>query len=103
MGAAVAAIIARKERELVEHLRLVHATSPANARTIDELQIDTRIAWHALIRRAVIREAAPGRYYLDEPSWTATVAIRRRIALVLGVVAAVAAVGLYFAYRTPLG
>ncbi len=99
MGAAVAAILAQKERELVEQLRLVRATSPANARTLDELQVDTRVAWHALIRLAVIREAAPGRYYLDEPSWIATVARRRRTALVLVVLLLFAGVALYILYR----
>jgi cell division septal protein FtsQ len=58
MGAsAMAAIVIKRERQLVDHFH-----------------------------RAVVRAAAPGRYSLDEPSWEAQRAqraLRRRVATVM--------------------
>ncbi len=83
MGASViAAVIVKRERQLVAHFRRAGATTPAAAKTPDELGVATRLAWERLVRRAVIREAAPGKYYLDEPSWEAARALRRRVAIV---------------------
>ncbi len=36
-----------------------------------------------LRRHAVLREASPGLYYLDEPSWQAVRGMRRRMALAM--------------------
>lgn len=88
MGASVAAIvILRKQEDLVEHFRHAGATSSATAKSVDELGVDTRMVWHGMLRRAVVREASPGRFYLDEPSWEAMRGRRRRrVVIVLGVV-----------------
>ena len=72
MGATVAAaVIIRKERELVEHFAEAGAVSPASARSSSDLGVHERFAWIRLVDRGVIREAAPGRYYFDEPTWVA--------------------------------
>jgi hypothetical protein len=80
MGAAgaAAAVIESKVRQLVERLRAAGATTPATAKTLDELRVDTRMAWVSLVNRGVIRSAPNGRYYLDEASWDAMVRGRRR-------------------------
>lgn len=89
MGASVAAIvILRKQEDLVEHFRNAGATSGATAKSVDELGVDTRLVWHGMLRRAVVREASPGRFYLDEAAWEAMRDRRRvRVMIALAVVA----------------
>ena len=91
MGApAIAAVIVRKEREVVDLFRDVGATSPGASRSFDEIGVEQAWPLSRLRRRAVIREAAPGKYYLDEEVWTAVRGMRRRMVLViLGTVALV--------------
>ncbi|MDE3052893.1 MAG: hypothetical protein KGL38_07260 [Gemmatimonadota bacterium] len=101
MGAsAMAAILIKRERQLVDHFRGAGATTPGAAKSPDELGVATRLAWERLVQRAVIREAAPGRYYLDEPSWEAQRALRRRMILVMLVIGlAVAALAVATSFR----
>lgn len=96
MGAsAAAAIVIRRERDLVEHFRTAGATSPQTAQSPGTLGVeDDNLIWRILVKDAVIREGAGGTYYLDEPSWEAMGRRRRRIAVVVGV--AVIALGLAF-------
>ena len=82
-AAAAAAVIIRKERELVERFREAGATSASTAKTADALGVHPRLAWERLERHAVIRPAAGGAYYLDEPSWEALRRMRRRVATVV--------------------
>lgn len=94
MGAtAAAAIIIRKERELVDHLRSVGAVSPDSARTLTQLGADQGIAWRRLVDHAVIRSTPAGTWYLDEPSWMALRRMRRRLALVMAIVGLIVALG----------
>jgi hypothetical protein len=84
MGASVAAaVIIRKERELVEHFRDAGALSASTASSSSDLGVHERFAWIRLVERGVIREASPGRYYLDEPTWVALRQRRRTLAVVL--------------------
>ena len=88
MGAAAAAVVVA-ERRMVEAFERAGATSPAAARTPDELGLDTwSLGWRRLTDRAVIREAAPesGRYYLDLEVWQAVRRTRRRLLLVVVVI-----------------
>jgi hypothetical protein len=48
------------------------------------------MAWTRLARRAIIREAGDGRYYLDEPAWVAHQQMQKRIAMIMLAVALVA-------------
>ena len=82
MGTA-AAVIIRKEKELVAHFRSAGAVTPATAQSPDALGVDTRMAWLMLTRRAVIREATPGQFYLDEVAWGALEAKRRNLLLIV--------------------
>lgn len=95
MGAtAAAAVIIRKERELVGHFVDAGAISPASARSSSDLGVHERFAWIRLVERGVIREAAPGRYYFDEPTWVALRRRRRQLALVLMIFVGVLAVAM---------
>jgi hypothetical protein len=95
MGAtAAAAVIIRKERELVEHFTDAGAVSPSSARSPSDLGVHERFAWIRLVERGVIREAAPGRYYFDEPTWVALRRRRRQLSRVLMIFAGVLAVAM---------
>jgi anti-sigma factor RsiW len=78
MGEAAAAAIAMKIRRIVDAFRRAGATSPAAARSLAEL--DLRESWIAnrLIKRGVLLQGEPGRYYLDEKGWQAFRRARRR-------------------------
>jgi len=85
MGAA-AVVILRRQRDIVEVFEGARATSPATARDPDELGIDKTAIFNGLVRRAVLREAGEGRYYVDQPSWQALHYQRRRmVAIVFGI------------------
>jgi hypothetical protein len=99
MGAAVIVIV-RKQREIVEVFEGARATTPELARYPDELGIDESHIFRGLVRRAVLRPAGDGRYYLDEPSWVATNDRRRRVTLLVGAVVLALVVGLALAAGT---
>ncbi len=82
MGAA-AAVILRKERDIVNSYRGAGAVTPDRAMSPDQLDVPRRMAFERLVQRAVLRDTGNGRYYLDEPSWEALRGIRRRMALVI--------------------
>jgi hypothetical protein len=89
MGASAAvAIIVRREKDLVAHFRSHGAIDAAHAMTPAALGVEQRLAWEILRRRAVIRDGAPGTFYLDEPSWEAAQQSRRRVAVVMLIVVA---------------
>ncbi len=86
MGAAIAAVMHRQEQDIVNGFRGVGATSPDRARDPQELGLRHQLAFDRLARRAILRDAGDGRYYLDEPSWNAFRSMRRRMAIVMLVV-----------------
>ena len=89
MGAA-AAVILRKERDIVSIYRGAGAVSADRARSPEELGIPRRLVFDRLVRRAVLREAGNGRYYLDEPSWEALRGIRHRVVIIVLILAVAA-------------
>lgn len=85
-GPAVVAILRMKEREVVDDFRAAGAVSPSTAQSYDAIGLGETLAMKRLHRRAVIREASPGLYYLDEEVWTAVRNTRRRLAIVMLIV-----------------
>ena len=84
MGApAVAAILRRREQEVIDDFRAAGATSPDRAQSYHAMGFGESLAVKRLHNRAVIREAAPGMYYLDEEVWSAVVRTRRRLVVTL--------------------
>ena len=61
MAAAVAAVIQRQEREIVNTFRGVGAMAPDRARDPEELGVKHHVAFKRLVRRAVLREAGDGK------------------------------------------
>jgi hypothetical protein len=73
--------ILRKERHVVEHFRQAGAVSPSTAKRLDDLHERLGLALRRLRTRAVIREAEPDHFYLDEEVWHALGRTRRRVSL----------------------
>jgi hypothetical protein len=73
--------ILRRERKLVRRFREVGATTPASARTLEELHLRRGVGVHRLRNRAIIREAEPDRFYLDEEVWEAVGRTRRQVSI----------------------
>ena len=95
MGApAVAAILRRREMEVVDDFRAAGATSPATAQSYTAIGLGHSLAIKRLNDRAVIREAAPGKYYLDEEVWAAVRRTRRRIATMILCILVLALLGI---------
>jgi hypothetical protein len=95
MGApAVAAILRKREQEVIDDFRAAGATSPDRAQSYQAIGLGDSLAIKRLHNRAVIREAAPGMYYLDEEVWSAVVRTRRRLVVTLLSVIALLALGL---------
>jgi hypothetical protein len=84
MGApAVAALLRRREQEVVDDFRAAGALSPSTAQSYTAIGLGDSLAIKRLRNRAVIREAAPGTYYLDEEVWTAVRRTRQRVGIVI--------------------
>ncbi|HEY4130184.1 MAG TPA: hypothetical protein VGM50_06180 [Gemmatimonadaceae bacterium] len=98
--AAAAAIILRRERDIVQTFRGVGATDPARAREPGELGVDRRVPFRLLVKHAVLREAENGRFYLDERSWEALRSMRHRIALIVLIALAVVFIALAVVFLT---
>jgi hypothetical protein len=75
--------ILRKERRVVEHFRQAGALSPSTAKSLEDVHEHHRLGFRRLRLRAVIREAQPDRFYLDEEVWEALGRTRRRVSLVV--------------------
>jgi hypothetical protein len=69
------------------------ATSPDAATAPDEIGVEMHgFAWRRMIEQAVIREASPGRFYVDMVSWHAVRRSRmRRLLILFAIVVALAA------------
>jgi hypothetical protein len=92
-AAAIVAVMRRREREVVDDFRAAGATSRETAQSYTAIGLGESLGLRRLRERAVIREAAPGTYYLDEEVWTAVRRRRRRIATVLLVILALFLLG----------
>jgi hypothetical protein len=86
------------ERRIAEHFLDLDAVSAADAVTYDPKDPGRRRAFDRLKGADVIREAARGRYFLDEAKWDRRRGFRRsRLA---GAVVLAAAVGVFAALRS---
>lgn len=86
MATPIVAVIIRREHEVIAAFRGAGATSRATALPLHSLCIDDGSGFRHLLAQAVIHEAHPGTFYLDEATLSAVRAIRRRIMLVMGAV-----------------
>jgi hypothetical protein len=102
MGAVAAAIIIRREKDLVAHFQQARATSAATAKSLSALGVEENMILRRMRERAVIREGAPGTLYLDEPSWVALRHTRRRLMTVMLFIVLAFSIGIaIMSSRTP--
>jgi len=92
-AAAVAAILRKREQDVIDDFRAAGATSPDRAQSYTAIGLGDSLAIKRLRNRAVIREAAPDQYYLDEEVWSAVIRTRRRLVVTLLSVFALMALG----------
>jgi hypothetical protein len=92
MGAvAAAAIMRRREQQVIDDFRSAGATSPERAQSYTAIGLGDSLAIRRLRNRAVIRESAPGTYYLDEEVWAAVRRTRQRLVItILSIIAVLA-------------
>jgi hypothetical protein len=95
MGApAIAAILRRRERGVVDDFRAAGALSPSTAQSYAAIGLGESLAIKRLRNRAVVREAAPGTYYLDEEVWAAVRRTRQRGGIIVISMLALALLGI---------
>jgi hypothetical protein len=96
MGAAAmaAAAMRKREQDVIDDFRAAGATSPQQAQSYEPSGHGESLALRRLKNRAVIREAAPGTFYLDELVWAAVRRTRMRLVLTLIAVLAVLLAGI---------
>ncbi|MFN2637363.1 MAG: hypothetical protein ABR585_10080 [Gemmatimonadaceae bacterium] len=82
-GAVAVAAMRRREQEVIDDFRAAGALSPDTAQSYSGLGFGQSRAIQRLRNRAVIREAAPDKFYLDEEVWAAVRRTRRRLATVM--------------------
>ncbi|MEP6833973.1 MAG: hypothetical protein ABJB74_11285 [Gemmatimonas sp.] len=102
MGAGYAAIIIRREKDLVAHFERMRATSPESAQSVQALQVEANHFFRRLETRAVIRQSPTGLYYLDQASWNAVNAMRRRVIFIVLILAVAVAAATAYTARSRL-
>jgi hypothetical protein len=100
-GAAAAAAMRRKEQEVIDDFRAAGAISPETAQSYSDVGFTQSRAINRLRNRAVIREAEPGKFYLDEEVWAAVRRTRRRLLTVLIAILVVMLAGIFFGIIKP--
>jgi hypothetical protein len=83
-----------KERQVVDDFRAAGAVTPSTAQSYAALGFGETRAIKRLHDSAVIREASPGLYYLDEEVWIAVRRNRRRRAIIVASIFALIFLGL---------
>jgi len=95
MGASAAgAVILLKEKQIVAAFRQAGATSAPAAGHTSRFGRARAPGISQVRQRAVLPEAGPGVYYLDELSWAALRRVRRRVLIVVALAAIAAALAL---------
>jgi len=95
-GAVIAAAaVRRREENLLDAFRAAGATSPDRAQSFEAIGVDDSLAIRRLRERAVIREAVPGVFYLDEEVWTAVRRTRHRLVAVFLAILVIVLLGVW--------
>src|SRR6059058_74141 len=93
-AAAVAAVMRRREQQVIDDFRAAGAISPDRAQSYTALGFGETLAVRRLRNRAVIRETAPGVFYLDEEVWSAVRRTRHRLLAALFAILASLLIGI---------
>lgn len=99
-----AIVLLLKEEELVEHFRQNGAVSVNTAQSPNALSVSEDMTFRRLLTRAVLREAAPGTFYLDEEAYAERRRARQRLRpILLALVVILAAAALVMSLRSGSG
>ena len=88
----------RAERRIIDRLTQAQATGPDRPQPLERLGGLEARQLRRLNRSGAVREASPGQFYLDEPTYAAYRLRRQALALGLMLVALAVAGWLYFQY-----
>jgi hypothetical protein len=66
---SAAAVIIYRQRQFVIRFLEAGATSPATARSLDDLDMRTHWIFRRMARAGVFLEVSPDRWYLDTAGW----------------------------------
>ncbi len=66
---SAAAVIIYRQRQFVIRFLEVGATSPATARSLDDLGMRTHWVFRRMARQGVFLQASPDRWYFDPAGW----------------------------------
>lgn len=80
---AIAAIVARKRREMLNAFRVADAISPSTAKLLPEIGVKERGLFRIQLSHRVIVRTSDNRYYLDEAREKEVDLIRKRFAFVM--------------------
>ena len=78
---ASGAIVAAQFRKIVRSFQTREAFSSSSARTKEELGVRHNLIFRRLVRKGVIIESGPGKYYLDRNRLEQYLQLRRKILL----------------------
>jgi hypothetical protein len=98
----MAAVMVRKQKEIVAAFRQAGAMTPTTAVTIGSIGVHDNLPFRKLRGHSVLREAGDGRFYLDDERWSAVREIRRRYAIaaiLAGVSAVLIVLGIQMSLR----
>jgi hypothetical protein len=85
--AMIVAIIVVRTKKIINTFKQAGATTPRNAKTTGELGIRGHMIFRKLVRREVLKEASPERYYLNEENLEIYLRDRRlRVFIVLAII-----------------
>lgn len=85
-----------KQNEYIRKFKKAAASSPAAARTLEELRVRNNPIFRRLLAKGVFAEAGNDRYYIDLDQAAAFLALRRKIAFFVGVAVVLVTLALFF-------
>lgn len=79
----ITAMMMHRQRAIVRAFERDAVTSVATARTPEQMVLNRGMAWHQLVRHAVLRCPGEGRYFLDVTNWQRLRRRRHHLALII--------------------
>jgi hypothetical protein len=100
--AIIVAIIVVRTKKIINRFKLSGTTTPHTAKTAGELNIRENLIFRKLVRRNVLIEVSPGRYYLHNEHLEDYLRARRmRILLAISVIIILILIDILFIHYIP--
>ena len=92
-------IMVARRRKIIQRFRNSGATTPLNAKTLQELNLRGRLIISRMVRRNLLVETQPGKYYLQENLLEEYYRQRRMLLLVVMIILAILVImDIYFTH-----